>query len=51
MTLAMELWKIEGEQLTQIEKATLDLEKHLENWIERDITLIGIDALITQCNK
>ena len=46
MTLAMELWKIEGEKLTQIDKATLDLEKHLENWIEKDITLIGIDALI-----
>ena len=46
MTLSMELWQISGEQLVPLSKAALDLEKRLENWIEKDISLIGIDALI-----
>lgn len=46
MTLSMELWQIRSEQLTPLDKAALDLEKRLENWIENDISLIGLDALI-----
>ena len=46
MPLSMELWNISGEQLVPLDKAALDLEKRLENWIEKDISLIGIDALI-----
>lgn len=46
MTLSMELWQINDDQLMPLEKPTLDLEKRLENWIENDISLIGIDALI-----
>lgn len=46
MTLSMELWTVSDEKLISIDKASLDLEKRLENWIEDDISLIGIDALI-----
>lgn len=45
MTLSMELWEISSEKLLPLNKASLDLEKRLENWIEKDISLIGIDAL------
>ncbi|MCG7980283.1 MAG: hypothetical protein N0E58_19405 [Candidatus Thiodiazotropha endolucinida] len=46
MSLSMDLWQISDERLVPMERATLDLEKHLENWIERDISLLGIDAMI-----
>jgi hypothetical protein len=42
----MELWQISDEQLVPLEKAKLDLEQRLENWIEKDISLIGMDAII-----
>jgi len=46
MSLSMDLWQIKDEQLVPLGRATLDLEKRLENWIEKDLSLIGIDALI-----
>jgi hypothetical protein len=46
MTLSMELWQISDEQLTPLDKAKLNLEERLENWIEKDISLIGMDAMI-----
>ena len=46
MSLSMELWQIADEQLVPLDKATLNLEKRLENWIEKDVSLIGFDALI-----
>ena len=46
MTLSMEIWQISNEQLTPLDKAKLDLEERLENWIEKDISLIGMDAMI-----
>jgi len=46
MSLSMELWQIADEQLVPLDKATLNLEKRLEDWIEKDVSLIGLDALI-----
>lgn len=46
MSLSMDLWQIRNEQLVPVDKATLNLEKRLEVWIEQDISLLGIDALI-----
>lgn len=46
MSLSMDLWQINNEQLLPMERTTLDLEKRLENWIEKDISMLGIDALI-----
>lgn len=42
----MDLWQISNEQLVPMEKAALNLEKRLEVWIEQDISLLGIDALL-----
>lgn len=42
----MDLWHIKDEQLIPLNKAALDLEKRLEAWIEQDISMLGIDALL-----
>jgi len=42
----MQIWQIADEKLVPLGKSTLDLEKRLETWIEHDISLIGIDALL-----
>lgn len=46
MSLSMDLWQIRNEQLVPMDKVTLDLEKRLEVWVEQDLSLLGIDALI-----
>ena len=46
MSLSMDLWHIKDEQLIPLNKAALDLEKRLEAWIELDISMLGIDALL-----
>ncbi len=46
MSLSMELWTINDERLTPLGKATLNLEERLEAWLEKDISLIGIDAVV-----
>jgi len=46
MSLNINFWKIEDENLTEIDKTKLDSEKRLENWIERDPSILGIDLLI-----
>ncbi len=46
MALSMQLWEIAGERLVPIESTSLNLEKRLEDWLENDISIIGIDILI-----
>jgi len=46
MALTMDLCKIDNTVLIPLNKKTLDLEHRLERWIEQDISLLGIDALI-----
>ena len=46
MSLSMQLWEIDKESLSPMESASLNLEKRLETWLEKDISLIGIDVLI-----
>lgn len=46
MAFNINFWKIENEKLVEIEKAKLDTEERLENWIEKDPSILGIDALI-----
>jgi hypothetical protein len=46
MSLTMEIWQIANDQLVPMDKSTLDLEERLESWIEQDISLTGIDAMI-----
>lgn len=45
-TPAVRLWKIRNEQLTEVEKPTLDLEERLENWIASDISIIASNLLV-----
>ena len=46
MAFSMNLWKVEGTFLKEIEKETLDKEQRLENWIEKDPSILGLDLLI-----
>jgi hypothetical protein len=46
MAFNMKLWQVSGKQLTEIEQATLDDEKRLEEWVVRDPSVIGIDVLL-----
>jgi len=46
MSLWMELWKISDNRLVPLDKSTLKLEERLEDWLERDISLIGDDPLV-----
>lgn len=43
MSLSMDLWQIKNNDLIPMERITLDLEKHLEAWIEKDISILGLD--------
>lgn len=41
------LWDIlDGDNLKELEKPKLDLEKRIENWLEKDNSLIGNDLLV-----
>ena len=47
MPQQIRLWKItEGEELSEIETSHLDLEERLEDWLARDVTVIGEDLLV-----
>src|SRR4030042_2003832 len=41
------IWEIVGkDNLKELKKAELDLEKKIENWLEKDNSLIGNDLLV-----
>lgn len=42
----MSLWKIENNELATIPKTVLSTEERLENWLSKDISIIGLDTLI-----
>lgn len=46
MALSMNLWKVDGSKLKELPKSQLDKEERLENWIEKDSNLLGMDVLI-----
>ena len=46
MSFSMNLWKVEGNILKEIDKETLDQEQRLEDWIETDPSILGLDLLI-----
>lgn len=46
MSYSMQLWEIDKEELIPMESASLNLERRLETWLEKDISLIGMDILI-----
>ncbi|HEX2081362.1 MAG TPA: hypothetical protein VHG08_26900 [Longimicrobium sp.] len=46
MALRMDLWRVDGKNLTPVPGATVDIEQRLENWIAADPRLTGLDILI-----
>ena len=42
----LDLWKIKSNEIIILEKAKLESEERLEDWIERDSSILGIDLLI-----
>ncbi|PGO81696.1 hypothetical protein CN980_01080 [Bacillus cereus] len=46
MTLSMNLWQVKGNELKEFTKAQLNKEDRLENWIEKDSHLLGMEVLI-----
>ncbi len=46
MAFSMNLWKVDGDDLTEINAATLDKEERLEDWITKDPSILGIDLLL-----
>ncbi len=46
MAFSMNLWKVDGDFLKEVEKQVLDKEERLENWIEKDPSIFGLDLLI-----
>jgi len=46
MAFNMNLWKVDGNDLSEINTATLDKEERLENWITKDPSILGVDLLL-----
>ena len=46
MAFTMTLWNIEADKLQEVPKHRLENEKRLEDWIEQDASLLGMDLLI-----
>lgn len=46
MPSTMQVWRVSGDGLRQLDSANVAFEKQLEDWIEADISLIGLDGLI-----
>ncbi len=46
MVINMMLWKTEGDKFKEVLKTKLDNEVRLENWIESDVSILGLDILI-----
>ncbi len=46
MSITMKLWSIQSEILTPIKQIKLDNEDRLENWIEKDPSILGLDFLM-----
>lgn len=46
MPLEVKLWKIEADKLQPVDRARLDLEERLEEWLRGDIGLLSDDLLV-----
>lgn len=46
MSFQMNLWQVNGEQLTEIQPSRLNAEERLEQWIAKDPGIAGLDLLI-----
>lgn len=46
MPFSMKLWQVAANDLHEVEKATLDNEARLEEWVLKDPAILGIDILL-----
>ena len=46
MALEMSLWRVIGDNLVKVDSARLDREDRLEDWIQRDPSILGIQIAI-----
>lgn len=46
MAINMVLWEIRGNQLVELPKRRLDEEQRLQEWIARDVSVLGLDLVI-----
>jgi hypothetical protein len=46
MSFNMNLWKVDGKKLKELPKSRLNSENRLEEWIEKDSSITGLDILI-----
>ncbi len=46
MAFEMKVWEIQSENLIDLEKSNLELEKRLEQWISEDVSITGLDIFI-----
>lgn len=46
MAFVTKLWSIEGNEIHEAEETNLSLEKRLEDWIEQDPSILGMDLAI-----
>ena len=46
MPIEMALWRLNGNQPTPIGSSSLDTEKRLEEILENDISILGLDRLL-----
>jgi hypothetical protein len=42
----IKIWRIDGHELTEIEKSILKSEERLENWLEKDISMLSNELLV-----
>jgi hypothetical protein len=46
MTEQIRLWEVKGDKLASIKPARLDLEKNLQTWLEKDISILSNNLLV-----
>jgi hypothetical protein len=46
MPIAMALWRLEGDRVIPIASSSIDSERRLEEALERDISILGLDRLL-----
>lgn len=46
MTLRMDLWRVDGDEVVDLPTHNLDVEERLEGWLCRDPTLLGMDLVM-----
>jgi hypothetical protein len=46
MPFSMKLWQVQGQDLLEFKRETLNDEQLLENWVVKDPSVLGFDSLL-----